>query len=201
MLYLQKFKLLFGGSYRKLYIEEGLICLENKAKRQARKMVLDKKQTEAIERLYRKNYAALMRYAISKLKNSEQALDAVQETFHIACVKVESVLTSPNPTGWLFLALKNVMRNMCAKQRRAENIFVSVENYDNLKGVQDVELEPGDLYGGAVTPEELRLLQMVAVEGYTLAEAAAELQISTDACKKRFQRAKAKFRENLAKFS
>lgn len=159
-------------------------------------MVLDKKQTETIEQLYRKNYAALMRYAVSKLKSSELALDAVQETFEIACMKVESVLASPNPTGWLFLALKNVMRNMYAKQRRKENTFVSVENYDSLIGTQDVELELRDLYGGIVSLEELKLLQMVTVDGYTLKEAAAELQISTEACKKRFQRAKAKFQKN-----
>ena len=47
-------------------------------------MVLDKKQNEAIERLYRENYTFLIRYAISSLKNNEQALDAVQETFRIA---------------------------------------------------------------------------------------------------------------------
>ncbi len=159
-------------------------------------MVLDIQQNEAIEQLYRKNYAILMRYAVSKLKNSEQALDAVQETFQIACIKVESVLTSPNPTGWLFLVLKNVMRNMAAKQRRLDNTFVPVEEIDTLKGAQDVELKLEDLYGGVVNPEELQLLQMVSVDGYTIAEAASELQITTEACKKRLQRARAKFKKN-----
>ena len=160
-------------------------------------MVLDIQQNEAIEQLYKKNYAILMRYAVSKLKNSEQALDAVQETFQIACIKVDSVLTSPNPTGWLFLVLRNVMRNMNARQMRLDSTFVSVEDYGTLKGAQDIELKLEDLYGGIVNPEDLKLLQMVSVDGYTVAEAAEELQISTEACKKRLQRARAKFQKNF----
>ena len=53
------------------------------------------------------------------------------------------------------------------------------------------------IYSDLLTPEEYKLLKMVAVHGYTVREAAAEFGINIEVCKKRVQRAKKKMKKIL----
>ena len=57
----------------------------------------------------------------------------------------------------------------------------------------DVELE----YDGLVSRQDLHLLKRLAVDGFTYAEAARELNTTAEACRKRAARAKRHLRELL----
>lgn len=58
---------------------------------------------------------------------------------------------------------------------------------------EDVEL----LYRGLLSEEDFRLLKCIAVDGWSMLEAAQEFGISLEACRKRFQRIRTKMRKNL----
>ena len=73
-------------------------------------MGLNNSQKDKVSQLYHEMHDMLFSYANSVFKNKDLAEEAVQDTFRIACGKVESMLTSNNPRGWLVNTLKNVIR-------------------------------------------------------------------------------------------
>lgn len=64
------------------------------------------KNEDQLRQLYIKHYGYLIRFARSFVKN-DLAEDLVQETFLIAQKRLDRVLSSENPTGWLINTLKN----------------------------------------------------------------------------------------------
>ena len=161
-------------------------------------MGLTREQGRDIARLYKEMYGNLYTYAYSILRERELSEELVQETFRIACDKPIELLSSENPKGWLMNTLKNVIGN--AKRRR-----VTMAKY--IAGAEAVDIDqleapdPGGnidlLYSDLISEEEFRLVKRVAVDRYTVLEAAEELGISVETCKKRVQRAKAKLRKHF----
>ena len=84
-------------------------------------MSLNQEEEEYIERLYREMYTRLCIYAMSALGSKALAEEVVQDTFRIACIKPDGLMSSKNPRGWLVNTLKNVIRN----RRRTEASSVS----------------------------------------------------------------------------
>ena len=68
------------------------------------------KNEDQLRQLYIRHYNDLIRFARSFVKN-DLAEDLVQETFLIAQKRLDRVLSSKNPTGWLINTLKNVIGN------------------------------------------------------------------------------------------
>lgn len=71
-----------------------------------------------VESLFRIHYSKLVWYAQTLLTRNAQTSDpgraeeAVQEAFAIAWSKWEDLFASPNPAGWLYNTVNNVVRNM-----------------------------------------------------------------------------------------
>ena len=151
-----------------------------------------------LEQLYRAHSQKLYLYARAILKNDHLAEEAVQDTFHIACIKIQELMRSENPAGWLVQTLKYVIRNM---ERTLSSLCSSLQNQrpyeEGLLGgrrdEEDVEL----LYRGLLSEEDFRLLKCIAVDGWSMQEPAQEFGISLEACRKRFQRIRTKMRKNL----
>ena len=173
-------------------------------------MGLDRQQDEFVSRYYREMYQQLMVYARSALSNPSLAEEAVQDTFRIACAKIDDFMSSPNPQGWLVLALRNVIRNLRRELASLNKIVVSSMSIDdelfinsnavrpnNSERVEDSELDI--LYSDLLSPDEYKLLKLIAIHKYSMLEASQELGISVEACKKRVQRAKEKLRKILEK--
>ena len=53
------------------------------------------------------------------------------------------------------------------------------------------------LYSGILSEEDFRLLKRIVLDGWSYLDAAQELSITVDACRKRVQRSKEKIRKNL----
>ena len=117
-------------------------------------------------------------------------------------------MSSPNPRGWLVLVLKNVIRNLRRELASLSKIVVSSMSIDderfvdsrdaradNSKRVEDSELDI--LYSDLLSPDEYKLLKMIAIHKYSMLEASQAFGISVEACKKRVQRAKEKLRRIL----
>ena len=169
---------------------------------------VDRDQERLLEELYREMYSVLLCYANAALKDKALAEEAVQDTFRIACAKADDLSASVNPRGWLMLTLKNVLRNTRRELAALNQLFVSavsiddeivLETYasgtDYEKRIEDDEVSI--LYSDLLSPDEYRLLKRIVLQKYTIRDAAKELGISIESCKKRIQRIKKKLRKKL----
>ena len=152
---------------------------------------LSPEESEALEQYYRAEFKRMLRVAGYTLKNDNLAETAVQETFVTAARKIDSLLSSPNPTGWLYNTLnytiKQIQRERLASLRR----YVALD--DAPEPSQDAD-EPSEL--DLETNEDLRLFKRYYIEGYSLKELAAELGISVPALKMRMTRARKRLKND-----
>ncbi|MBX4150703.1 RNA polymerase sigma factor [Paenibacillus lautus] len=159
-------------------------------------MVLNDDQRRVIKALYLAMPFLLFSYAQNMLSDRSLAEEAVQDTFRIACAKADNLLYSPNPKGWLLNTLKYVIKN---KARSRAYLINSLELDENMiPGDLDV-LDIDFMYSDLTNSEDYKLLKKIALDKYSMLEAAKEMGISVEACKKRVQRAKKKMKKVLKK--
>lgn len=162
-----------------------------------------KTEEEYLDKLFREMRGKLLIYANNHLVGIPYADDAVQEVFTIASLKIEALMASENPKGWLVNTLKNVIH--AAKRSAAKQNLIQINMINTLAeepNDQDLSKDAGiswiDLYYSGLIPDaEYRLIKMIEIEGYSIHEAAQFLSISDEACKKRIQRARAKLKSAL----
>ena len=158
-------------------------------------------QDEKMEALYMEMFDVLHAYARSILNDDSLALEAVQETFCIACSKPESLFSSPNPQGWLMNALKNVISIMSLNRARLTQMVVttiySVEAQTSIT-VDDENVDV--LYSDIAESEDFKLIKKLALDRCTMLELSEELGVNIETCKKRVQRARAKLKEKISKY-
>lgn len=159
-------------------------------------MELDKEQNELLARLFREMHKPLYIYALSALGDGRFAEEAVQDTFRTACIKIDSLSSSKNKEGWLFITLKHTVSNIRRSQASLSRDLVaslSLAEDKLVRAESDAffEIEYSDL----IPAEDFQLLKMIVLNKYTILEAANELGISVEACKKRVQRVKKKLRK------
>lgn len=161
-------------------------------------MGLTREQDQQIETLYRNISDKLYIYARNALDNPAQAEEAVQETFRIACTKPDEFLGCGNPPGWLVNTLKNVIKNTRRSQARLNLLVVKAISLQGDLTISTGTAENIDLlYSDLIANEDFELIRRIVIDRYSMLEAAKELGISVEACKKRVQRAKQKLRKIL----
>ncbi len=154
-----------------------------------------------LEQLYRETYPRLMIYASCALEGEALAEDAVQETFRIACAKLQILRASPNPMGWLMNTLKNVIQN--TRRSRAALSRLVVASLSQNGGVEPAAPEEPNvdlLYADLQENDDFTLLKRLALEGRSISELSAELGISPEACRKRVQRARERLQKKMKKY-
>ena len=167
---------------------------------------MKKTEQEYLERLFKEMRGMLTRYARQNLNGIPVVEDAVQEVFAIASLRIDALIQSENPKGWLVNTLKNVIhttKRVVAKQ----NISLAEKRViESLSEEQEYELaKTADMawvnlfYAGLIPPHDFELIKMIDLEGYSIHETALKLSISDEACKKRIQRARAKLKSALEK--
>ena len=165
-------------------------------------MMITEEQGRQIERIFKSMQKILHTYAVGILKNEFQAEEAIQEVFCIVCEKPQDMLTSPNPHGWVMNVLKNVLKNIEKRNFTLKKYFVAADVTDmewmrNSRRELDGNIDL--MYADLIRKEDYYLLKQVILEKRTMLDMAEELGISVEACKKRFQRAEKKFREEIKK--
>ncbi len=159
---------------------------------------MEARYREEIERLYLQMYQMLFEYARSVLPNDALAEEAVQDTFSIACQKMEALCESPNPKGWLVKTLKNVISNTQRSQRTAARILSEyAAMHSGAYAAQEKPLPLEMLYGDIARTEEFQLLKEVAIEERSHLEMARDRGITVEACRKRLQRAREALQKKL----
>ena len=155
-------------------------------------------QQDMVEQLYRELYQPMLVYAGRLLQNHAQAEETVQDTFRIACARYSEWKDSPNPRGWLFTTLKNVIRNQRRARQRLCQMLKRLNNEDMPQQKND-EMEMELLYGNVVDKASYQLLKRLIIDGYTMREIAEQEQISLESCKKRVQRARRELKKYFEK--
>jgi RNA polymerase sigma-70 factor (ECF subfamily) len=159
-------------------------------------MGLTDNQRRVIEKLYQEMFIPLSAYAKSALNDRTLAEEAVQDTFRIACAKADAFLSSPNQKGWLLNTLKNVIHNTVRSRAYLSSLVVaSIDLDENIIPGDTDTLNVDFIYSDLADNEDYKLLKKIALDKCSILEAALELGISVEACKKRVQRAKNKLRK------
>ena len=157
-------------------------------------------EKELIDRLYFEMYDSLVGYANSYLNDQHRAEELTQEVFVSAVQKPEALLSCPNPKGWLYKAMWNMVQNNSRVTLRQMKL---IADYLSVNGAEvTVFVDQPDLklkYGSLAETEEFKLIYDMAVLGKTHEEMAAERNISVNTCKKRAERAKKFLRRKLSK--
>lgn len=147
-------------------------------------------RNDLIESLYRQNFQMLVVCAYRFLGDRESAYEAVQETFRIACEKIDDLQSSQSHVGWLRTATKNTCMNIIRKRQRNAALLISYANDQATWTEERWAAQDGThiLYQ-ILSQEEILLLEKLFLYGLTYAEAAGELGVSLWACYKRAERA------------
>lgn len=147
------------------------------------------------ERLYKENYNSLSQYIYRLVLSRETAEDILQDTFIEAYRKKYELVYHESPVGWLYLAARNKVMKLRAKERRyfcvqqeGLEIPVAEEQYSVV--------EFQEMLGHILTEEEITILEKVFHYGYTGREMADMLGISENC----FRTKLCRMREKLRKF-
>lgn len=148
-------------------------------------------QEKFIAKLFRDFYRFMLSYAQSALKNESVAEEAVQETFAIACRRVDQLCASENPRGWLVKTLKFVIRNLERRQQTAKKIMTDLGDgsIELLAGPED-SIDLKLIYGDVADTKEFALVYAVAVQGASYIDISEAEGITITTCRKRYERAK-----------
>ncbi len=156
------------------------------------------RQDDLIAALYHEMFPLLLAYARSALGETSLAEEAVQETFCVACKRQRELAESPNPRGWLVIALKNVIRQLRRDQAREAALLAALTaRQDGADNPDQSGTDPDLLYGDLQCDPDYLLLKQLVENRYSMAELAAEQGISVEACKKRVQRARKRLQKRL----
>lgn len=143
-------------------------------------------------------YDMLFTYAKCLLESPALAEEAVQETFRIACAKPEALMESASPKGWITNTMKNVVRNMKRSYASLTKLVIqSLSDEAQLTRISETDNYTDIEYSDLIVPEEYSLLKSIVLEKNSIRDAARELGISVEACRKRVQRAKQKLQKAL----
>ena len=151
--------------------------------------------------LYLEMYDMLLIYAERALDNQHAlAEEAVQDTFRICWMKMDEVVVSENPKGWLLETLKNVIRNIRRSQARYANLLLVLnKTFPAADPAAEDEIGLDLAYGDLKDNPDYQLLKEFVLEHRSIKELAREREITVDACKKRIQRAKERLKEYFRK--
>lgn len=155
-----------------------------------------------IDKLFDEQFYQMSVYARTSLRNETIAQEAVQAAFETACVKINELMASPSPEGWLWNTLKNKIRNIHRHNKIMAKILVYIQaddefNIENLPDERPPDTNVDILYADLRLYQEFDIIKKFAVEDKSLKEIAAEYGISVAACNQRLYRAKIKLRKLL----
>jgi RNA polymerase sigma-70 factor (ECF subfamily) len=137
----------------------------------------------------------LMRFARKLARNALEAEDLVQDCLERALRNRDRFEPGTNLHAWLFTILRNLHYTNYSRERRLCRTELS-EDMRTEAPTQDWRIQLREV-GEAMeklTPEHGQVIQMVAIEGGSYQDAAAELQVSVGTIRSRLSRARTQLR-------
>ena len=159
---------------------------------------LTARQRQFLAGLCERHYAGLYKYACT-LVPAQEAEELTQELFLLAARKIDKLMESPSPDGWLARSLVFLSKNWYDRQSiRQKHDAGPLENDELLPapdqtGDVDTELS----LRASLSPQDYGLYRMIYYEGYTMKEAAERLGVTPEAVWKRMERLRKRLRERF----
>lgn len=157
--------------------------------------------------LYKSMFNKLLLYAQAGLSDKSKAMDVVQDSFHEAILKIDSLMVHPNPHGWLMQTTKNKIKEYNRTQSAYIKRCLSLDSEpSSALGQEDSEMKAIENSEGtpmlirirqALTPEELFLFERLVFDKASHLEVSKELGITVWTSQKRFERIKKKLQRVL----
>lgn len=165
----------------------------------------------AFDQFFTENYARLYRFALIRLSNDEDAAaDVAQVALTRAVQKLHTYRGEATLFTWLCTICRNEASDWLRKQNRFREHIVLVEDFPEVQAMLDTLQIPDTLSPDAQyrREESLRIIQVAMdqlpakygdvlewkyVEGYSVKEIAARMQIGTEAVQSLLARAKRAF--------
>ena len=150
-------------------------------------------------RLYRDHEREILRYALRRSAEPEDAADVVAETFLVAWRRLGEVPVDEGARLWLYATARRVLANHKRGSKRrtrlAERLREELRRQLPLRPAAD---RPVLDALAAMTDADRELLMLVGMEELSPSEAARVLGISTMAARTRLHRARRRLRARLA---
>lgn len=141
----------------------------------------------------------LYRIARSRLKNDDDAYDAIQETVLSAYNSINKLINISNFKVWLIRILINKCNDIYKSKNKFRDVsykLYSEKNYESNSYQMESNLEINSLMS-FLNDEERTILIMYYVQGYKSREIAKCLKIKESAIRMKIFRAKEKLKKNI----
>ena len=156
-------------------------------------------ERDALAELYRRTRTAVYGFALSYLKNAQDAQDLTQDVYVQVWDCAEQYRPTGSPMGWLL----TVCRNLCLMRLRREkrNVALSEKEWDAVPAQEsDLDADERVLLQHALAAlgeEERRVVLLHAVTGMKHREIAALLELPLATVLSKYHRALKKMRAYL----
>jgi RNA polymerase sigma-70 factor (ECF subfamily) len=141
-------------------------------------------------------YDTLLDYARLRVSDTSRAQDIVQDACLLAWEKIDSLISSPNPNGWMMNTLKNCIHKHFA------DIAAEMKLIDSLTAVTPETTLPPDTseiissFSSILTPPEQRIVNLKE-QGYKHREIAEALGVKPGTIDSAVSRIKTKITKML----
>ena len=154
---------------------------------------------ERFERIYRENFAAVLRFAAFRI-DPERAKDVAAETFLVAWRRLDDVPADPRP--WLLGVARKVIADQFRSQARRNALAARLQDSPNREVDGDVAAELSERERvlaafAALREHDREILRVVAWDALSPAEAAEALGLTRLAFAVRLHRARRRLERKL----
>jgi RNA polymerase sigma-70 factor, ECF subfamily len=159
-------------------------------------------RVERFTELYKETRARLLAYALRRTASSEDAADAVAETFGIAWRRFDEVPQGESSVLWLYATARRVMANQTRRIQHRSQLLQQIATA--LSTELSVHTDASDQDGleagvalARMTDEDRELLMLTAWEGLNSAQLACVLGCSSTAARIRLHRARSRLNAEM----
>ncbi len=156
---------------------------------------------EALADLYNETSTGVYAFALSILKNAQDAEDVLHDCFVRIYSSAGSYTTTGKPMAWIL----TIAKNMCFGKIRAQKRYADneVEDWQGaLSANENLQVEDKMVLAACfehLSDEERNILVLYAVSGFKHREIASMLNISLSTVLSKYHRALKKLRNHIAK--
>lgn len=163
---------------------------------------------DALEAFYREHLASVQRFVARRVADPHLAADLTADVF-VAAIDNAGTYRSDrgSPGGWLMGVARNVVaaefrrqqRKRTAERRVSGRRLLDADSLARIEERIDVEREARELYAAlAAIPERDRaLIELVALDGLTVTEAASVLGVKPATARVRLHRSRTRIQSHL----
>jgi RNA polymerase sigma-70 factor (ECF subfamily) len=136
----------------------------------------------------------LTKYVESRIPDSGDSEDIVQEVFETAWLKIDELMKHENPRGWLFIAVKLHIKTYYGKLQFNDDGIIQNTEISELDLPVETEFDEGISFSDKLSSDELTIIKLKE-QGFKHHEIAKIMKLSPGTIASKVSRIKAKLAE------